>query len=1422
MFFAGLSFAELLGLFALAGGITVAIYLLSRARRRLTVSTLRFWNNAEESSRQQRRRRIDQPWSLVMQLLALLCLLLAIAQPRWGSPEAQGRDHVLLLDTSAWMAAQGPRGNLGEQARRAALAWLDAIPSQDRVMLVRAGALTTPVTGFEKDRRALAHAIRNSAAAGGALALDQAFALGVQAQRMQARMPGEIVYAGHPRIGAAQAGSLVVPTNLRILPVDEPLDNAGLSRVALRRIPQEPDRWEVFITVRNYGSAPRTIPLVTAMGGAVFGSRAVSVPPRAEVTSRFELRTAAAGWLDVRLGLRDGLADDDRARLEVPAFVRARVDICTPEPELFRALAASDPRTEIRYLPATDCRPGSDAALAVFDRVRPPESWAKPALLLEPPGESRAQGEVALTQWDSSHELARGVRSADFKLTAPQLLSMQSGETVLASSAKGPLATVRDTEPRRVRFGFHPLKTAMRYELSTPLFFANLLEWCAPETYRRVEVIAGAPGSVTAELPRRVEDEPARVLGSKGQSLPFTAEGRELRFFTAEPSDVRVLQGRSEQVFSLTLPGLADSAWEVPPGTARGIPSAGGASAVPRDLWRWFAALGMLLMAAEWWFFARRLPAGTRSRRLSLALKGAGIVACLIALLAPALDVPETKLAVGVLVDTSESAAAQDLGRANTIVSDLRRAAGRNEVHVLPFARSVRPLDPAEAASGVRATAGEAARATDLEEAIREGAAALPSGRVPRLVLISDGRETRGSAARAAHQARLLGIPVDTYALPGRPQPKLRLISVRFPGVAFTGEKFPIEIVLESPAQAKGTVEIRAEGRLLGESPVTLAPGENALRVSASIATPGAISVAGLLRAEGLGELQFEQAVQLRRPRLLYLSQDPPATATNLLTTLASAQFDIVPARTLQGENLEGFQVLVFNNWDLESIPPARKAEIEKYVQRGGGLLVIGGERNIFVEKKQPELDALDRTLPATVAPPRSPEGALVVLIIDKSSSMEGRKMELARLSAIGVIENLKPVDYVGVLIFDNSHQWAVPIRRAEDRTLIKRLIAGITPDGGTQIAPALSEGYKRALPAQGVYKHVVLLTDGISEEGDSISVAQDAAQNKITISTVGLGQDVNRAYLEKVANIAKGKAYFLTDPSMLEQILIKDVMEHTGSTTVERPVQPGVKKKADILSGVPIESAPVLKGYVRFKHKPGADLILEITPEDPLLSRWQYGLGRAAVFTSDAKSRWAEGWVSWPGYDRFWANVVRDLLPHAGEGEARLAHDAANGMLVVDYRLAPHVPVPPQPPPVFVIGPENLRAAVPLEKVSEGHWRGAVPVGARAGLFRVRPVEDSRAFPETGLYLPEPELSAYGNNAGLMRQVAEFTGGRFSPTAADVFRGAGRSVMSRLELWPGLLGFAILLNLLEVAWRRLRGSTGGAVRQAPGLAHAA
>ncbi len=817
----------------------------------------------------------------------------------------------------------------------------------------------------------------------------------------------------------------------------------------------------------------------------------------------------------------------------------------------------------------------------------------------------------------------------------------------------------------------------------------------------------------------------------------------------------------------------------------------------------------LLLILAPLGWAVREWP--LNARPLNLAMKAASFALILIALAEPSITMPETKTGAVVLVDTSASVSDADLRRESSIVSGIAASRGRNWMRVVPFARRPREMQAGETSAGWRLqhTPGDEGKATDLEAALRDSMSAVPFGRIPRLVLISDGNENEGSSARAIAQLQRVAVPVDTFAVDGRVRSGLQLVSASMPRQAYAGEQIPIDLRIESPSDLEASIDITADGKEIGANPISLKAGTNELRVHTRVKTTGAVAIAGKLTAKTGGDIEFEQAVELRRAKVLYLSQDPPGSETNLLQALNEGQFDLVRDRSALDKGLNDIQLIVLNNLDLNTFSAAEKSRIEEYVKSGGGLLLIGGERQVYKEDKQ--MDALDRALPAKLAPPKSPEGTCVALIIDKSSSMEGRKIELARLSAVGVVDHLRPVDLIGVLIFDNSFQWAVPMRRAEDKSLIKRLISGITPDGGTQIAPALSEAYRKVLASKTTYKHIVLLTDGISEEGDSMELAREAQQHDVTISTVGLGQDVNRSYLEKVASTSGGKSYFLNEPQGLEQILLKDVLEYSGSTAVEKPLTPIVNAKEEVLEGTGIETAPPLKGYVRFETKPAAEALLSIDAEkkDPLYVRWQYGLGRAAVFTSDAKSRWAEQWMTWPGYDKFWINVTRDLLPRSNASEAAAQYDAATGDIVAEYRIGAGMPEPANAPEIFVIGPDGFQKPIEVQKAAPRLYRGRLHIGALRGLFRIRPLTESREFPEIGLYRQQEEMMDFGANRPLLAQIANLTGGRFNPPVASIFDAGGRALSTTWQLWPALLALAIALTITELVVRKWSGLVG-------------
>src|SRR5262245_41102800 len=276
------------------------------------------------------------------------------------------------------------------------------------------------------------------------------------------------------------------------------------------------------------------------------------------------------------------------------------------------------------------------------------------------------------------------------------------------------------------------------------------------------------------------------------------------------------------------------------------------------------------------------------ARRPALVMKGAAILAVLLALAQPRLTVYENKVALAVLVDTSASVSTADLARESDLVTKIQKSRGRNMTTVLPFARATRP--PAVNESGkewrFQHSARELAHATNLETALREGVGSLPAGLVPRVLLISDGNENQGSVTRSIWQAQQLGIPVDTISLAGRPKPDLQLEAVGIPPQVFSGERFPVEVSLRSPKATKATVEITAEGKSLGASTVDLIAGLNHFRAHANVTAVGAIDLAGTISAPGLGQTRFESAITLRRPRALLLSHDPAGTEGHLLHTL--------------------------------------------------------------------------------------------------------------------------------------------------------------------------------------------------------------------------------------------------------------------------------------------------------------------------------------------------------------------------------------------------------------------------------------------------------------------------------------------------------------------------------------------------------
>jgi Ca-activated chloride channel family protein len=761
------------------------------------------------------------------------------------------------------------------------------------------------------------------------------------------------------------------------------------------------------------------------------------------------------------------------------------------------------------------------------------------------------------------------------------------------------------------------------------------------------------------------------------------------------------------------------------------------------------------------------------SRHSSLALKTLCLCAFGLAVTKPAVVYRSSRMAVAVLADTSASISDKGLKHESDVIHEMEAARGKQILHVIQFARSTRIAEKKQIESwNLARTPGSDSRATDIEEAVRDGIATLPLDYVRRLVILSDGRENVGSVLRAAGKARKLGIPIDTIPLVDRLPSTLRLEMASTPTVVFSATRFPIDFVVMSPRSASAEIVVSSQGKQMDSKHVLLGRGANRVDIATGLAAVGDVELSVDVHAGDAGDLHFSQPVTLRQRRALLISRGDAVIDTHLIDSLTSAEFEVRRKAAIPAD-FAADQIVLLNNWDLRGISVVRKVSFENFVRSGGVLAVLNGERDTFAKAGARE-DPLQRMLPAILAPSEVGHPSCFVLVLQKSSSMDGKRLQLARLTAREVVENLRRNDLVGLLTFSNTFEWTVPIQKTSDRDSIDDVIDGVTAGGGTRLEPALHEAFRRILAVDAESKHIVLLTDGRTGDLGIPALASRATAQHVTISTVVLGDRADRNELIRMAQWTGGESLLVSNPGEVEPLL-RDVFGNTGSTSLETKLIP--KRRARLVTGT--------------------------AAGDPRLIRWEYGLGRAEVFTSESIRH---NKSSTPAtVDEFWGSMVSDLPTVAPKVEVSLEDDKANDQFIINYHFDRHMHVPATDAALFVFGPHGFGIPLSIEKVSETVFRARVGCNHALGLFRVLPLSSSSAFPQVRLYKNDEELNDAGPNTPLLRSVSEVTGGRFNPVLRSIFDPDGHTAIRKIHLWPALVAMAVLLLLVNWIPRKHR-----------------
>ena len=801
---------------------------------------------------------------------------------------------------------------------------------------------------------------------------------------------------------------------------------------------------------------------------------------------------------------------------------------------------------------------------------------------------------------------------------------------------------------------------------------------------------------------------------------------------------------------------------------------------------------------------------------------------------------------VAVVLDRSRSMPESLQQRSVRFLQDAADGSGRqaeDRIAVVHVATDAVPSAMPDAASVIDLSAEPADLSeTNLARGIELAKGLLPNETSNRILLVSDGNQTRGSLLAAADLAAHSGIPIDVLPIEYRHANEVLIDRLDAPARARRGQSIEVTAVLQSQSAATGRLFMRRNGIVLdlngSESgtglPLTLSGGTHVERLT----VPGG----------QIGPQQFEVVFEADESSMDAIARNNTATAVTfvsgqgqvLIVTEQQAEVDaLLPHLSDSGidvlvrdpgsigaglVDLLAYDAILLVNVPRWSFTEQQVAAMRAYVHdAGGGLVMIGGPRSFGAGGwiDSPVADVL----PVRLDPPANRQvlrGALA-MIVHSCEMPKGNYW--GQKTAESAIEALSSLDAVGILEYVNGMgvQWAFPMQTVGDKTAAlaatRQLKFGDMPD----FRPSMRMALTGLQDVDAGHRHVIIISDG-DPQPPAQSLLQAYVDDNISISTVLVAPHTPTAptTMQSIAQVTGGDYYEVNDPQDLPQIFIKE-----AQIVVRSLIQEGrfTGARTSSLPG-PVSgfnAVPDLKGFVltapREELAQMAFGVPTTQATDPLYVWWNHGLGRAVAYTSDVSGRWAPQWLSWPSFGPFWSQTVRWVMRPATPSEFTLTTRDDDGDVVVELDAldADASFLNFLQTRASTIGPDGEVAPLSLQQIGPGRYQGRFsPEATGSHVVSVHlstPGEDggvrsgtlhaatSRSFSD--------EFRHQTHNAALLRTIAERTGGRVFDLDAvvvpDLFdRATLKPPRSQQPAWELLAILAGALLVIDVAVRRV------------------
>ena len=575
--------------------------------------------------------------------------------------------------------------------------------------------------------------------------------------------------------------------------------------------------------------------------------------------------------------------------------------------------------------------------------------------------------------------------------------------------------------------------------------------------------------------------------------------------------------------------------------------------------------------------------------------------------------------------------------------------------------------------------------ATDIEGAVRYASALVPDDKYARIVLLSDGKETVGDVAETLSLLEKDEIELCFKSFESIEAQDVYIQAADMPRILSTGDEYKLKVTVFSTFETDAVLKVTEESELRSETQVHLTPGENTFVIND---TAGDQSIEKrLVTIEAAGDEVTENnsvvaAATVDAPkRILLISglREDSAGFENLLNSLNVnlKTVSAVNAPDSLAEMLE-YKVIILDNCHIDDLPKGFDENLQSYVKDyGGGLITTGGKESYAPGGYKDT--ALEKILPVDCLPKGYNEAPALamVMIIDCSGSMSssdssGRsKIDVAVDAAKEAVDAMNRDDQVGVLTFSDNYNWRQPIVHLSDKDAVNKAIEGIGIQGGTVIKPAVIEAANSLKGVDSGVKHILLLTDGEGETTNFEDAIELINDNNITLSTIAVGSDSDTRLLENLADECGGRYYYSDESTDIPKIFTEEVYLSGDTYFKSGDFTLSQNGSSKLIEGLYQDGLPHINGYIATSTKTGAREVISTDEDDPLLSSWQYGLGTAISWMSNASGSWDESLIRMDDYAAMWRRMIDMASMEGDAGNDTLTFNKRRGVLQIDYQAA-------------------------------------------------------------------------------------------------------------------------------------------------------